>query len=204
MFWLITNRKVSSMKIRSKVQVRQWLFILLVTTVCGLETGCRSGVGRFNPPQMEKSNLVIPSRWHHSYESAIQEATESGRPILVNFTGSDWCHWCVKLKQDVLSTPEFEAWAKENVVLLELDFPRRSPQSAVLKQQNQDLAKKYGINAYPSVLLIDARGEKLGDRLGYLADSEEWISNASAQISGLSNAAARTANDNPIDRAHFR
>ena len=61
--------------------------------------------------------------WHSSYEKALEEVKEKGRPVLMLFTGSDWCPPCQRMDRELLDTDEFKKWAKENVVLLELDFP---------------------------------------------------------------------------------
>jgi protein disulfide-isomerase len=84
----------------------------------------------------------------------------------MDFTGSDWCGWCIKLKNEVFNTPEFKAWAAKKVVLLELDFPRKAEQSAELKKQNQELAQKFNIEGYPTIIFADANGKQLG-QYGY-------------------------------------
>ena len=104
--------------------------------------------------------------WLTDYQQALQQAKKTGHPILANFTGSDWCGWCKKLKAEVFDTKEFKEWATKNVVLLELDSPRGKPQSAELKKQNQQLAQQFGIQGYPTIAIIDATGKKIGE-LGY-------------------------------------
>lgn len=121
--------------------------------------------------------------WHDSYESAKAASLQSGKPILADFTGSDWCTWCIKLKKDVFDTAEFKSWARDNVVLLELDYPKRKSQSADLKKQNAALAKKYGIKGYPTVLLLTPEGEKIG-KLGYQDNPTTWTNIADSRISG--------------------
>ena len=74
--------------------------------------------------------------WLVDLDEAYEISIKEKKPILANFTGSDWCGWCKKLDADVFSKPEFQAWAKENVVLLELDFPRRFQIPAKNQQQN--------------------------------------------------------------------
>jgi protein disulfide-isomerase len=105
--------------------------------------------------------------WMTSYSQALAISTKTGKPILTNFTGSDWCGWCIKLKQEVFSTAEFKKWATENVVLLELDYPQRTPQPAAIKKQNQALAKKYAIRGYPTILFLDGTGKVVG-KSGYM------------------------------------
>jgi protein disulfide-isomerase len=71
--------------------------------------------------------------------------------MLLFFTGSDWCGWCIRLQKEVLKTPEFASWAKQNVVLVELDYPRSKPQTNEIKQQNSQLQQIFAIQGYPTV-----------------------------------------------------
>lgn len=104
--------------------------------------------------------------WLTSYSDAVAQSKASGKPILMDFTGSNWCGWCKRLKAEVFETAEFKQWATSNVVLLELDFPRGIPQNAALKQQNQELAQKFGISGYPTIIFANASGKVLG-KYGY-------------------------------------
>ena len=103
--------------------------------------------------------------WTESYGKALRLAKQTNRPVLIDFTGSDWCHWCIKLDKEVFEKPEFVAYAKESLVLLKLDFPRRKI-PALIKAQNDSLKRAFGVRGYPTLFLIDASGQKLG-RLGY-------------------------------------
>jgi thioredoxin-related protein len=82
----------------------------------------------------------------------ISQATN--KPIFAFFTGSDWCGWCKKLERDVFSKAEFVKWAKENVILLELDFPRTKTLSPELMQQNQSLQQAFQVRGYPTIWLF--------------------------------------------------
>lgn len=106
--------------------------------------------------------------WQTSYSEAVKLAKKSGKPIMIDFTGSDWCGWCIKLHQEVFDKPEFKKWATKNVVLLELDFPRRTPQPKALKDQNESLEHKYHsvIEGFPTVLFINPDGTVFG-KYGY-------------------------------------
>ncbi len=106
--------------------------------------------------------------WPTDFEKAKEEAAARNVPILADFSGSDWCGWCIRLDNEVFSKPEFKAYAKENVVLFLADFPNSKPQSAEIKAQNETLSKCYGIRGFPTVLLLDADGNVLG-RTGYKA-----------------------------------
>lgn len=101
--------------------------------------------------------------WTTSWGEAVAMSKKTGKPILADFTGSDWCGWCIKLDKEVFSTPAFKAWAKQRVILLTLDFPQKKPQSMTLKAQNANLQQKYNIQGYPTILFLDAKGTKLGE-----------------------------------------
>lgn len=107
-----------------------------------------------------------PGTWIENWDTAISTAKETGRTVLVNFTGSDWCSWCIKLSNEVFEKKEFNAYAKDNLVLLKLDFPRKIAQSVELKQQNSNLQRQFGIQGYPTILLVNAEGKEIG-RTGY-------------------------------------
>ncbi|MBI4566959.1 MAG: thioredoxin family protein [Planctomycetes bacterium] len=120
--------------------------------------------------------------WLTSYDEAVAQSKKTGKPILADFTGSDWCGWCIKLKEEVFSKPEFGKWAAGNVVLLELDFPRKKELPKPLTEQNKKLAAKYGIRGYPTVLFLDEEGEPFG-RSGYIEGGPKaWCANADAVL----------------------
>ena len=104
--------------------------------------------------------------WTTNYDDALKQAKEENRHVFVFFTGSDWCGWCHRLRDEVLSTPEFQSYAREKLVLVELDFPRKKSQPAKLKEQNSKLAGKFGIRGYPTVVVLNSRGKQI-DSLGY-------------------------------------
>lgn len=120
--------------------------------------------------------------WLTSWDKAVAESKKTGKVILAEFTGSDWCYWCKKLEQEVFATKEFKSWANKNAVLLYLDFPRRTKLDAKLKAQNDGLAKKYKIQGYPTVLVLNAKGDKLG-QLGYMPGGpSKWLPEADKTI----------------------
>jgi thioredoxin-related protein len=94
--------------------------------------------------------------WETDINKAIKVSNKTKKPMLLFFTGSDWCGWCIRLQKEVLKTPEFAKWAKENVVLVELDYPRRTAQSEALKAQNAGLQQAFGVQGFPTVWLATA------------------------------------------------
>ena len=107
------------------------------------------------------------SNWVTDYKKAQEDAKAGKKLMLLNFTGSDWCGWCMKLDREVFSTAEFQNFASKNLVLVKLDFPRRKPQTEALKKQNEQLAQKYGIQGFPTIIVLNGQGEKVGE-LGYM------------------------------------
>ena len=96
--------------------------------------------------------------------SVVQaKAKEEGKPILMDFTGSDWCGWCIKLKKEVFSKPDFIDYANEHLILMTVDFPNRKQQEESLKDQNNTLLDIYGVKAFPTIILVDAEGKVLGE-----------------------------------------
>jgi len=104
--------------------------------------------------------------WQTDYDAALRQAAAENKYVLVDFAGSDWCGWCIKLDKEVFSQPEFTAYAKENLIMVLLDFPRSKPQPDEIKAKNNQLAEQYGIQGFPTVLILDPQG-KVVKRTGY-------------------------------------
>ncbi|CAM3833845.1 thioredoxin fold domain-containing protein [Flavobacterium cucumis] len=94
--------------------------------------------------------------WHTDMSKATDISIKENKPMFLFFTGSDWCGWCIRLQKEVFKTPEFTKWAKENVVLVELDFPRRTPQDQAIKVQNAQLQQQLQVRGYPTVWFVGA------------------------------------------------
>lgn len=131
---------------------------------------------------MQAQDLV----WHNDVKKAMEVSKKSKKPLMLFFTGSDWCGWCIRLQKEVFKTPEFTKWAKDNVVLVELDFPRRTPQQPEIQQQNMQLQQTFQVQGYPTVWFVNATTnkekqvnfEKLGTT-GYVAGGPaKWLEGA--------------------------
>ncbi|HTB62963.1 MAG TPA: thioredoxin family protein [Opitutales bacterium] len=104
--------------------------------------------------------------WQTDLPKAQAQAKKEGKLVVMDFTGSDWCPWCIKLHNEVFSKPEFQEYAKKNLVLVIVDFPRKKEQADELKQTNKALQEKYKIEGYPTVVVLNSNGKKVGE-LGY-------------------------------------
>ncbi len=93
--------------------------------------------------------------WLVDINEAYAISKKTGKPIMANFTGSDWCGWCIRLKSEVFDKPEFKKWADKNVVLIELDFPRKKQLPDEIVQQNAGLQKAFQVNGYPTIWVFN-------------------------------------------------
>ena len=113
------------------------------------------------------SSLLAGEGWMGNIEKALEIAKKEKKQVLIDFTGSDWCPPCIALKKNVFDSKEFKAYAKDNLVLVELDFPRRKKIDPKQKAYNSAQQKKYGISSFPTGILLDAKGKELMKSVGY-------------------------------------
>lgn len=125
-------------------------------------------------------------KWESDVNIASEMAIKTKKPMLFFFTGSDWCGWCMKLQNDVFKKPEFITWANKNVILVELDYPKRKQLSPELLKQNQDLQQMFEIRGYPTVWFVlpskingKINFQKLGST-GYDSSVGNWIDNSNS------------------------
>lgn len=105
--------------------------------------------------------------WLTDYEEALAKAKAEDKVLLIEFHGSDWCPPCIKLNQEVLTKDEFKAYAKESLVLLNVDFPRKTALSDEQRSHNEALAEKFGLQGVPMVVLLDGDGNILDKNVGF-------------------------------------
>ncbi len=118
------------------------------------------------------ATLQAEPSWQTDFKKAQEQAKTDKKLLLVDFTGSDWCGWCIRLNREVFSKPEFQEYANKNLVLLEIDFPRpggdvAKAQTNSVKKQNEQLAMQYQVQGYPTVIVLNGEGRKVGE-LGYM------------------------------------
>ena len=113
------------------------------------------------------------SDWLSDYNKAQEEAKANHKLLLLNFTGSDWCGWCIKIDKDIFSQSQFKNYAHDNLVLVELDFPRRKAQSVEVRKQNVQLAQQYEVLGFPTIVVLNSSGQKLWQYDGYFPGGPE-------------------------------
>lgn len=127
---------------------------------------CAAFAGR---PDTEGAKVGV---WTQDYDAAVALAKEKGLPLMLNFTGSDWCGWCKLMDRQVFSTDEWEKWAKENIVLAFIDFPQNKklvPGKYV--ERNRNLSSKYGVRGYPTYVVVEPADGKSFGQLGASRDA---------------------------------
>lgn len=105
--------------------------------------------------------------WITDYKKAQQQAKSTHKFLLLQFTGSDWCPPCRLMQKEILSTREFQDYASKNFVLMEVDFPRARVQAPEVAEQNQMLAHQFGIEAFPTIIILNTEGKKVGELVGF-------------------------------------
>jgi protein disulfide-isomerase len=135
--------------------------------------------------------------WHNDLQKAVSISQKEKKPMMLFFTGSDWCGWCHKLQKEVFYQEEFVKWAKDNVVLVEVDFPSSKgeaykKQTDEIRQQNNLLQQQFSVRGYPTIWFVKPEKTKEGKlnlaqlgQTGYVAGgAQNWINGANAFISG--------------------
>lgn len=112
-------------------------------------------------------SLMAQPVWLEDLPEALKKAKSENKYVLINFTGSDWCGFCIKLHKEVLSTKEFADYATRRLVLVELDFPRQKAQSEARKNANRKLQKQYKVDGFPTLVLLDPQGKEVSRMVGY-------------------------------------
>jgi len=105
--------------------------------------------------------------WGTDLPKALAQAKADKKMVLLDFTGSDWCGWCIKFDKDTLSKDKFADYAKSHLELVVVDFPNKKPQSDALKATNKALGEKYGVDGYPTFVVLNADGKEIGRQVGY-------------------------------------
>jgi protein disulfide-isomerase len=139
------------------------IVLIALALVFILATGCNKS----DAQAMETAETVTKesnqhkhneSVWIEDYDEALAMASVENKEVLINFSGSDWCGWCIKLEKEVFSKEEFLNYAKDNFILLKLDFPNSNKPSEEVQKVRQSIAQKYKVKGFPTILITDAKG----------------------------------------------
>ena len=148
--------------------MRYFIYIFITSLLAFNFSVC--GQNLYN--QSNPSELDNNEEWFTNFNEAKVKALKEQKPILIDFTGSDWCGWCIKLDDEVFSKTHFQEYASDSLVLVEIDFPKNKEQSEELKIQNKALAEKYSIRGFPTILLLSPEA-KLIEKTGYQSGGAE-------------------------------
>lgn len=116
------------------------------------------------------STLSAAPDWETNYKKAQEQAKSQSKLLLMEFSGSDWCGPCMLMDKEVLSRPEFTDYAKKNLVLMEVDFPRRKMQPDEVKKQNEELASRYQVEVLPTFIVLNGEGKLIWRFYGLYED----------------------------------
>ncbi len=135
---------------------------LIALTVTALLSGFLGSL------RAEEAKAAGSTAWGDNYEKALAQAKAENKAVLLDFTGSDWCGWCIKMVDETLSKKEFTDYAAKNLVLVEVDFPNKKKLSDETKKQNAELQTKFDAKGFPTFVLVDKDGKELGKQVGYV------------------------------------
>jgi thioredoxin-related protein len=146
------------------------------TMILGIVTGC-----------LALGAIAAEPQWLTDLPAAKAKAKAEKKLVLLDFTGSDWCPPCKALHKNVLTSKEFQDFAKDKLVLVELDFPRQKTQTPELKKANRDLQARFTVEGYPSIIVIDPEGKELSREVGYSgAPAAEYVAQLKKKLESAS------------------
>jgi protein disulfide-isomerase len=137
-----------------------FLAMAIALVIAAHRNEAKTAVQKERPPtQLAPASNAPIGTWTTDYKKAQEEAKASHKLLLLDFTGSDWCGFCIQLDKAILQQPQFKDYASKNLVLMEVDFPRRKAQSAETQKQNMELARRYQIEGFPTLVVLNGEGK---------------------------------------------
>lgn len=127
--------------------------------------------------------LAAKPGWIENFDEAQKLALSQKKHVLIDFTGSDWCGYCIRLDRDVFAKPDFKEFGEKSLVLLEIDFPKGKPQPPELVKQNESLGRKFKVEGYPTLVLLSPEGKEV----------KRWVGGGEAFFSELKAAVSKNA-----------
>jgi protein disulfide-isomerase len=165
-------------------------FVIAIATgaalvaLIGYAADSKSGTGSPGTSTQVASSAkttVTTTEWTTDFDAALKKAKAERKSVLLDFTGSDWCGWCMRLDREIFATPEFKKFAGKHLVLVKIDFPRHKSQSDAEKAQNEQLAARFQVQGFPTLVVLDPDAKPSGT-LGYMRGGPEPFIN---QLSSL-------------------
>ena len=149
----------------------------------------------------------VPKGWGEDYEAGKASAEKGGKLVLLAFSGSDWCGWCVKMEKEIYSDPRFISEAKKKFVLLMIDNPNdKSILSPLAQKQNRELTSKFGVRGFPSTVIVRPSGEEVKRFGGYQRSGVDGFLkelDAVAEAAGVTGSAVLSEADAKKDDRFF-
>ena len=143
-----------------------------------------------------KLSKSVPRGWNEDFAASCETAKKEGKLLLLAFSGSDWCGWCVKMEREIYSDRKFITEAKKKFVLVMIDSPQNQDiLSKLAKKQNPELVKKYGIRGYPSTIIARPDGEEVKRFGGYQRGGIEAFLKALNEVADAANPAKDAADE---------
>lgn len=118
-------------------------------------------IGSLAPILAETSVSSGEIKWLDSYEQAVADSKETSKPIILFFTGSDWCTWCSRLEREVFDSQEFRE-SSSKFIFLKLDFPLNHSLPQNITSQNKELQRKYDVRSFPTIVILDPQQRQIG------------------------------------------
>ena len=150
-----------------------WLFSLLSSVGVAQIVGAEGTVERATAPKIE---------WSTDYQKSQKAAEEQHKPLFLLFTGSNWCNWCMRLEQEVLTDSAFAEAVGDQFLFVKIDFPRGMPMDGQIKQQNDQLQKQFRVKGFPTVVLLDEHGAVIGTTGYRRGGGESYATHLKAMI----------------------
>lgn len=154
--------------------IKLWIVLFIIFSVSGIYAEDVKEIKKIKKVEkIKKLEVQIdgaePGKWTMDYDAGLKLAKDKKLPVLINFTGSDWCGWCRKMQIDVFSKKGWQDYAERNLVLITIDFPKdKATVPEKYKKRNKQLSDKFGVKGYPSYIILDDDGKT---RLGKLSAS---------------------------------
>jgi len=108
-------------------------------------------------------SFASAAEWLTNYAQALSQAKAQNKMVLMDFTGSDWCSWCIRLDREVFSLRDFKNYAAEKLILLKIDFPQGKALPAAEAAQNEKLRDHFRVEGFPTVIVLKPNGTKVGE-----------------------------------------